>query len=322
MDVDNDYLDAEALFNEAVDNDTTASGATLAERLKQPKANQEGETKEQEEEIPLEDEPLPEEKPAERQESEIEQLARRLDSIVNRFDGSLRDLNGKFGGLNQRIGQFNEELAAAKQAASATAKKGDDSPTNSEINRAATERAAGDSKRWDQMMEEFPDIANAVAEKISQEVAPLKRVEKPQEKPTEPVKDPRVDDLVRREQEREFEREVELVRTRHPDFEEIGSSDQWSQFVAALPKPMQDMAQSRNGSEVSFVLDLYKREVGVGQPTKSQVNADRNSRLSKAVAAPRGQSQARQKTVSIDEMTPEQLFDYAVRQDEAKASRR
>lgn len=251
-------------------------------------------------------------------ETDFHALAKRLDSLASRFDNGLRDLNGKYGGLNQQLGQFREELAAAKQAA-ATARADGGGPTNAQVTRAASEKAAGDSKLWDQMMEEFPDIAKAVDARLSQATAGLKQ-ETPKPQATEPAKDPRIDDLLADKSRRDYEREVELVRTKHPDFEQIAADQKWSEFVAGLPQQLQEMANGTNGSDVSFVIDLFKSKTGTDQSASAQKNADRTNRLSRAVAAPRGQSQTR--TVkSFDDMTEEEQFAVLARQEEARRQR-
>lgn len=327
MDGDQEFTDndAEALFNESVDADQSASGATLAERLKAPKARieQEGPDTDPAEQsfddadaAPAKNEqPEP---PAEQSEVDVRQLANQMTTMAAQMQAMQRSLDGKYGGLSQQVKQFQTELAAAKQMSAATAKAGGDAPSDARITQALADKAAGDPEGWKEIEEEFPALANGVKALIrnAQEQI-LSSIPKPEQKSAEPAHDPRVDQIL---EEREIDRQSRMVAERYPNYREIGRSEAWQKFVGNLHPSMQKMANSNDATEVLSILDLFTAQPGQGQ--RLAEDAPNRNRLVAAAALPRGHGQTTRKVVNENEMTPEQLFDLAVRRDEESARRR
>ena len=73
------------------------------------------------------------------------------------------------------------------------------------------------------------------------------------------------------------------------------------------------MANSTSAADVSYVLDIYKKERGLDK-TRADVDAERQNRLKGAANLPRSGGSTRRPAVSFDDMTEEEQFEVLARQ--------
>lgn len=319
-----DVIDEEALFNEIAKGEQGSGDGDLADRLQR---DREDEPKQVEDKPDVGD-PPPEKGKQEQTEtkpepeSEFQALQKQLRALTDQVSSGMRDLHGKYGGLSQQFGSIKGELAAAKQVASATAKAGGDAPTQRELTEAAADKAAGKPQRWNQIMEEFPDLAGGVEDLVSGEIKALRAelAAIKSQQPTGDAKDPRVDDLLKEKAERDerdkvaaAQAEHSALREKHPDYLQIGQTDDWATFTATLPPGLRNMANSTSAADVSYVLDIYKKERGLDK-TRADVDAERQNRLKGAANLPRSGGSTRRPAVSFDDMTEEEQFEVLARQ--------
>lgn len=193
-----------------------------------------------------------------------------------------------------RVAAMQRELDVAKQAAKAVG----NAPTNAQI--AAAKQS---TEKWDLLKEEFPEWADATAEYVAATLAGFSPQQVQQLDPAE------VEKLIEQRLERERVQmaqavEEAKVEAKYEDWREIVKTDDFTNWFSAQTAEVQALAQSTKGRDAVRMLDLFHK---AKETPASAVQQERAAKLAAAVNKKPGSASV---TKSVEEMTPQELWNY------------
>ncbi len=198
-----------------------------------------------------------------------------------------------------RVAAMQRELDVARNAAKAVR----EAPTQAQIS-----AASADTTKWAKLQDDFPEWAEATEQYVKAQLAGLTPQQAQAFDPAE------VD--ARIEQRLEAERksmaalvEEAKVEGKYPDWKDTVNGDEFKTWYAAQPADIQALANSPAGRDAIKLIDRF--ESAKAAPAE-QVVAERKSKLAAAVTTKPGSPGART-TKSVDDMTPQELWDYEAR---------
>ena len=211
---------------------------------------------------------------------QLQMLAEAQENIINR----IKTTEG-------RVGSIQSELA--KKAASETRRGGDAAPTQRQI-----DGASGDSSKWDELRDDFPEWAEALEEKlgdIDRRFAPKTDVESLQASIQKQIED-RINQ----------ERELIIVKSRHPRFEQVVKSPEFNLWLDGKPE-LTDKRNSPYAADAIDVLDAWEAYRAAPKKSAEDLKRERRQRLERSTAVG-GVPQP--PTKSVSDMTNEEYRQY------------
>ena len=233
-------------------------------------------------------------------EAQLRAHVKELSAQNERLHQSQRNLGGQVGGLKNQMAQLLEQVTAAR-AASAAAPAGAAVPTQRQISDASKSSA-----KFAKMMEDFPEIAEAVAEEIGLQVGEVVK-KLPAGGAAAPAVDTEqlVDGVMFKMGQRELAKE-------YPDWAQQVNSARFEAWLPQQPKAVQDMYNSPNPSDAIQCLDLFngRQRQQAGGPRLTP-----QARLAQAAAIATGD---RSSTIRKDPsmMSPQELWELEAREAE------
>ncbi|MGE5524335.1 MAG: hypothetical protein ACM3SS_11515 [Rhodospirillaceae bacterium] len=201
-------------------------------------------------------------------------------AALQALDGRQRKIEGKFGEVNGSV----KALQEAAQAARAATAQGHDAPTQTQVAAAASAAAAGDFRKLDSIIGDFPDIGNPVRESMIE-----LRDEILAQMPKFDAKsiDERISAVDKTAQERsqaaiDEAEERALLRFVHRDWKQVVKTPEFDTWFDAQPPEIQALAASRVADDSIKLLDAFKahREAAAAEATRKQ---SQTRRLASAV---------------------------------------
>lgn len=185
---------------------------------------------------------------------QIQSISERINTIDN-IDYRLKQTERRLGGIQ------NEFYAAQKAA-----KESPKGPTPEEL-----EAASKSQKKWDEMKEDFPEIADAIESKLAETKPPDIEALREEIRAEFKQEDHANQDLERR-----------LVGIAHRDWQTIVQSDDYRQWLNKQSQVIQEKAlYGQTADDAIDVLDRYKA-------SKKKPPDKKQDRLARSVDAPRG----------------------------------
>lgn len=181
-------------------------------------------------------------------------------SISERVN-TIDNLDYRLKQTERRLGGIQNEFYAAQKAAKETPK----GPTPEEL-----EEASKSQKKWTEMKEDFPEIADAIEAKLAETKPP-------------DLEALREDIRAEFKQDSSANQDLErrLVGIAHRDWQQVVKSPEYSEWLSAQPLELQEKAAyGQTADDAIDVLDRFKARKK--PPDKKQ------DRLEKSVDAPRG----------------------------------
>lgn len=213
----------------------------------------------------------------------------------------LRDLNGRYGGLQRELEQVRQEATVARATAATPAVQ------------EAIAQAAKSPEKWDAFKEEWKGsgmteaIESFVESQTSFDPKILDQQLAAQKKELQELYDARI-----------AKAEAEVVNLKmtiaRSDWREVVRSDAFQEWRAAQPPAIQNMAFSPNTEDALEMLRLFDKSTAPAADTNKQ----NRERLEQAVNPSRAEVTPR-KTLSLQDMTPKQMWAYEARMEQAKA---
>jgi len=204
-------------------------------------------------------------------------LATAMDTIAS-LQKQYRDLAGNVGGMAQIVKTLQETAKAASKA-------GQEAPTEKQLSAAVTAAAAGSSAKLKQLMEDFPDVADALNEALAIERAEI----------TKQIPKVDADAIAEKAAQRaashaETTAEAAVAKARalaridlaHDGWEETVATPEFKQWLVAQPAETQRLADSDAPKDSIKLLDSYKahREAAAAEAEKQK---SKTRRLESAV---------------------------------------
>jgi hypothetical protein len=171
---------------------------------------------------------------------------------------------GRVGALQRKINELETQLTSS-------ASKSPEQPSQREI-----EGAIGDDKKLDEFKEDYPEFADAIQHIVESRLQ--KEREALEEKFGQQIK-PIHERFQKNEQEQYFASQYAALEAAHPDWQSVGRSQEFMEWVKRQPPIIQQAANSDDAHDVSFVLDTFK-----GQRKPARTQESRRTRLEQNVS--------------------------------------
>lgn len=248
---------------------------------------------------------------AETEPEAVEQTA----SETQAEDARLAELLSRIGGMEQSFQQLQQHVKTAEGRVAAFQREWDAAKkAQMAVDRAPSDQAmahaAKSPEKWERMKQDFPEWAEA------QEEFTLHAIR--QHAPQTPVA--QLDDesfrakaaelgYVSKEELREFVAKSK-IEDAHAGWEQTVNTPEFAKWFEAQPEDLKSLAASDRPADAIKLLDTYVETTRAVQ----QVKDERKERLQAAAGTPR--RGAAQLARSVDEMSPQELWDYEARQRE------
>lgn len=200
-----------------------------------------------------------------------------------------------------RVAAMQRERDVAKQAATVVK----DAPSTAQIAAAAVS-----TEKWDSLKADFPEWADATEQFLNSKLAKLT----PQT-PVEGADPQKIAELVEQRVNAvraEMAKVVEeaKVEGKHANWREDINSDGFVKWFKVQQPEVQALANSPKGRDAIRMLDLYQE--ALAKPV-DKTHQERANKLAAAVSTKPGSASV-SVAKSVDDMTPEELWDYEAKQ--------
>lgn len=190
-------------------------------------------------------------------------LRQQIEQITERVN-ALPTIENRLKQAERRVGSIQNEFYAAQKAA----KEQKNAPTKEQL-----EEAAKSQKAWDEMKEDFPEIATAIEAKLAESKPP----------DIETLRDELRTEIQGRTTNEDLERR--LVGIAHRDWQTVVTTEDYKTWLKRQSQEVQERAlYGKTAEEAIDVLDRYK-----ASKTKKPLDK-KTDRLERSVDAPRGPS--------------------------------
>lgn len=148
------------------------------------------------------------------------------------------------------------------------------------------------SGSWDALQEDFPEIAQALEDRLKHEAKNLQQQVVNQavgrfEKRLEPIEQQRQHDYIRDQ--------YAALEAAHPNWREESSSVDFKNWLQLQPQPVKQLYQSNAATDAAYLLDSFKAMTGRNKaPEPSQIQQKRNADLARSVSVPGKRTQKRE----------------------------
>lgn len=205
-----------------------------------------------------------------------------LESLVTQMQSRLRNAEGNIGGLKSQMGT---QLQAAQSVRNA----GGDAPSATEIR-----EAQGDPEAAKRLREDYPEFASAIDSFMEAKLTSFRQQANPS------------NGLTREDLEAELKHlKVEI---RHPGWESMVKEAEFAGWYQRQPREVKLLGESSEVADAIRLLDLFS-DARKAARERSKANQQPSPNVQAAAAIPSGRSNGA-KPVSMDEMTPAQLWAY------------
>lgn len=232
---------------------------------------------------------------------EVQERLKKLDeltALIPSLQSSVKTAEG-------RVAAMQREMDVARNAAKAV--KG--GPSQAQI--AA---AAGSIEKWDSLKEDFPDWAEATEQFVKHSLAGI--APGAQGIGSEELNALLESRLQATRAEALKAIEEAKVEGKHEDWREVIRTEKFGAWFDEQPEDVKQLAFSDRGRDAIRMLDLFK--AGTAKPA-TQRQDERTARLAAAVGNKPGATGRVSKTV--DQMTPQELWDYEARRARERGGR-
>lgn len=219
---------------------------------------------------------------------------------LEKIEARTRNVEGHIGGLKAQQQQLHQAMESAKSAAPGNAPdKGD------------MAEAVKNPEKWEELKKDFPDWADATEELLKSRLSGVK-----------PVAGLTKEELDQARQADMQSMRNELVDTTLnlvlPGWKKEVNTDDFKSWMGSQPDDVKALAQSSEIADAARMLRLY--DSFKNSAVSERLKTERQQKLAQGAPLPRGSTPA--KTKSINDMTPEELWNYEAKQREkARASR-
>lgn len=201
---------------------------------------------------------------------------------------ALRDADLRIKGIQGRQSASDKALREARGRLAELEARGGQQPDAAQERQGDGTQAGTDRETaLNALREEYPEIAEPLLAEIAEMREQLASFQQP------------IGDLQAREQAALEEQQVHVVTSKHPDWEVIRTDERLYGWAQAQPRAVQE-AMMRNGEggivdghEVAWVVDLFKRDMGIGVQSAPDPRLDpapQNQRRERQLAAGRDAS--------------------------------
>lgn len=234
----------------------------------------------------------------------MQQILEKIDKIEARQ----RNVEGHIGGLKASQQAMHAAMEAARKQ---TVAEGD---APSKVQVAA---ASANPEKWEELKKDFPEWAEATEELLGSRLQNLQQGKGS-------IDPDQLDALVSERVTKIIEpmkREIEInahLEGVMPGWRDEVKSNKFGEWLESQPKDVQALAASSDVKDAATMLRLYSAHQKADP--SGQIQQDRQQKLAQATALPKGKAAPKAKT--IDQMTPEELWDHEAELRERERAKR
>lgn len=203
-----------------------------------------------------------------------------------------------------RVSAMQREMDLAKKAKAQT---GGDTPSDSQIQNASVSL-----EKWEKLKADFPDWAEGMEELVASRMG--KTAAATPEVNLEEVAGVVFEQTEKLREQMARELEIAKVELKYENWEDEVKTDDFKAWMAVQTPEVKALAASEKAKDATKMLDLY---YGSKAKPVSSIKEERNARLQAAVTQ-KGATPPAPK--SVEDMTPEELWDYEARQIEKRGT--
>jgi hypothetical protein len=237
-------------------------------------------------------EPEPEPEPAPKLESDpFRDLPPELLARIDSLHKANEDLKNHVRAAEGRVAAWQREREEQKLAA----------PTQNEL-----VKATANPEKWEQLKQDFPEWAEAMEEYVGSKVGGS----------SQGVSETQLNKLIEERTGKILSEAMEAIEyskleTKHSDWKETINSDNFVNWINSQPVNVYNLIDSPKAADAAKVIDLFKAAKVPTTTTVAEIKNQRKATLSNAVVTKPGESR---QSKTLDNMTPEELWNYEARQ--------
>jgi hypothetical protein len=226
---------------------------------------------------------------------------------LEKLEGRQRNVEGHIGGLKTAQNKLHEAMESARELA----KKASEAPTQSQV-----AEASKNPEEWETLKKDFPEWADATEKLLGSRLAGLQA---PKGALSEADIEKLVEDRIKKA-EPGIRQEIvnSTLEAVLPDWQNEVKKEQFTKWMNAQEPDVKALASSAEVKDAARMLRLYSEAMKSDQ--SKAIQEDRQQKLAQATALPKGRTAAPTKTV--DQMTPQELWDYEAKKREQERAKR
>jgi len=213
-----------------------------------------------------------------------------LEQMLNQVTTRLRNAEGHIGGLGS---QLKQQVHAAQQITT----RGGEAPSATEI--SAAQRSP---KAMEELKRDYPEFAGAMEAALDSRLAQLEQGMQAQQQQPQGVQQVDINKL----------RAEIQVDVHYPGWQETVRAPEFTGWLQRQPREVQMLAASESPQDAIRLLDLHEESF-------RNVPDLQTKRLQSAAAIPSGRSGSSVRTKAIEDMTPQEYWQYLDQLDKQKA---
>lgn len=203
-----------------------------------------------------------------------------------------------------RVAAMQREFQQARQAQQAVASQ--DAPTPGDI-----ANAAKNPEKWEQLKQDFPEWAGAMEEYVGAKLSGM----------PSGVQANQVIEYVQAQQtelrnQMQFAIEEARVEGKYEDWKQTINTSDFAQWFAIQPNEVRTLADSPHARDAIKMLDMFNT---VRARPASEIKQERGARLAAAATTRPGQTPPPK---TLDDLSPEELWNYEAKKREEQKARR
>lgn len=194
-------------------------------------------------------------------EDDLDTLKKERDHYKHGFDAN----RGRVSAYQKKINDLEAKLAEASQ------KPNGDAESNTDTDNP--EGSGMTDEEWATFAEEYPEMARAFETRLSKLDETINARIGEIEHQVSPLAD--------KAHEEQINAQISILESKHPDWQQVTSSEEFTKWISEQPKPVQDLAGSMDAGDASYLIDTFKAVNGNVQDKHS--SHKRQDRLRQSV---------------------------------------
>lgn len=185
------------------------------------------------------------------------------------YQQAMRDAQLRLEGVKGRHSASDKALQEARARIAELEARGGQQPGSQDSEDQGGEPEVDRDKILKDLREEYPDVAGPLLDHMANLEEKLARLEQP------------VGRLEQQEQASALEAQAQIVLSKHEDWPQVRSDDRLAGWAQSQPRAVQEAMQRNaefivDGNEVAWVVDLFKRDMGIGGQSSPESRPDPN----------------------------------------------
>ena len=192
---------------------------------------------------------------------ELENLKRERDYYKHGFDAN----RGRVSAYQKKINELEAQAKAPENNGDPKGKSESDPADN-------PDGSGMTDDQWKEFADEYPELASALDTKLAKLDQAMNARMGEIEHQVTPLKEKAHEDYV--------SNQIAALETKHPDWQKVTSSDEFSKWITEQPEAVRNLSNSMDAQDASFLIESFK---SMGNAQSSDSSQQRQDRLRQSV---------------------------------------